>query len=188
MRLVKIPVAALALWMAVGCSAQVNYIPQFSGARAPTRFVRVEVADERPPNEGGGDPSRIGTVRGGFGNPFDLRDKDPNAVINLVGDATSDALASCGVGVRPDAPERVVARILKLWEDGYMGYEASVVVDLAVVDASGAPRWTARVAGSAADVIAGYGGASELVAKALGVMARNAAMQCVTPEFQRALP
>jgi hypothetical protein len=171
-----------------GCSSQVRYASLLTAPTAPPeRHVRLEVTEARPPAEGGGDPALVGTVRGGYGNPAGLRDDDSSAVVSVTTHALTDALASRGIGVRPDAPLAVSARVVRFWMDGYVGYSAGVVVDLALVDGGGGVRWSGRAAGNTDGVVFSYAAASKLLSRAASEMGRSAAAQLAGPAFEQAL-
>lgn len=180
----KTTLLALSL-LVVGCAAQVRYVPQSpAGVAEPAKFVRLEVVDARPAGQGGDDPRAVGIVRGGYGNPMTFRQPLPADVTRLVHEASADALRGASVSVRPDATTRVVARVLRFWMDGYVGYGAHVEVEYLIVDDGKLPRWGARARGDASGAIFTFGAASRLLSTALAQLASNAVPQFRSPTFQ----
>jgi hypothetical protein len=175
----------LALTLLSGCSAAIRYVPEAAPPTAlPAKMVRLTVIEARAPDKGGGDLSLVGTVRGGYGNPFPFREKEPAAVVRLVKEASQDALLRAGVGVRDDAPIEVVARIVRFWMDGYVGYEGSVEVEYLLVNGARQVAWGTRVVGTRSGVVLSYGAGSKLLGEALSQMATQASAQFGSPQFQ----
>jgi len=83
--------------------------------------ISVVVEDQRPAEEIGGDPARVGTIRNSFGMPFALRsnpDRQPPLVIK---ELVSDCLRAAGYNVvekRVGTPQLQVA-LTSFWSDGY---------------------------------------------------------------------
>lgn len=87
--------------------------------------VTLVVSDRRPPNEGGKDPKRVGTIRALAGNGAGMREESPDAVRRLVEAATKSGLAKAGIGTADAKPPLEVA-ISKFWMDGYSSYTAEL--------------------------------------------------------------
>lgn len=83
--------------------------------------ICVVVNDQRPSEEGGNDPTRVGTIRNTFGMPFPLRaisGREPPKVIN---ELVSDCLKAAGYEVveqTKTVPQMYVV-LKSFWCDGY---------------------------------------------------------------------
>jgi hypothetical protein len=169
--------------LATSCAAQIQYDPQFQSAVPPTKFAKIEFVNARPPNQGGEDTRAVGIARGGYGNPMTFRQGDPNDLPRLIEVATGDALRSAGVDVKPDATNKLVAKVLQFWMDGYVGYTAWVEVEYSIVDAAGEAVWKQQVQGRQGGAVLSFGAASDLLSQALANMAREAAAKFQDPAF-----
>jgi uncharacterized lipoprotein YajG len=90
----------------------------------------------RPEKKGRQNFQIVGTVRGGFGNPFALNAQKEKTIDMALREAVTDALINAGYNVvtpavKKDAP-RLEVDVLKFWCDGYMGYniDTAIVVKL----------------------------------------------------------
>lgn len=183
-----LPVLLLAFaWVLTGCAAHLTYTPRYPLAGPPLKEVSLEVLNERPPHQGGDDVRAVGIARGGYGNPMRFREQSPDAVPRLVTEATVDALHAVGVGVHPGAPNRLRARLLTLWMDGYIGYGANVVIEYALLDAENRVLWTQRAQGAEGGAVFSFGAASELISQALANAAGSAVALFRDPAFHAAL-
>ena len=96
--------------------------------------ITVVVEDQRPVEETGGDPARVGTIRNSFGMPFALRsnpDRQPQIVIN---DLVSDCLGAAGYEVveeKAGVPRLNVA-LKSFWSDGYQYSRMWLVISTAL--------------------------------------------------------
>lgn len=83
--------------------------------------IFVVVNDQRPTEEGGNDPKRVGTIRNGVGMPFPLNssaDRNPSRVIK---ELVSDCLKATGYNVseQPSNVPQMHVVIKSFWSDGY---------------------------------------------------------------------
>ena len=83
--------------------------------------IYVVIDDQRPPDEGGNDPCRVGTIRNTFGMPFPLKssaDREPSKVIR---ELVSDCLQAAGYRVAelPDSVPELHVMLRSFWSDGY---------------------------------------------------------------------
>jgi hypothetical protein len=155
MRHAAIRLAALfGLVSLAGCSftTQLHYEPTATDVQHPDTAVALTVIDGREPGYGGTDKTRIGTVRGGFGNPFPVYDTDAQTVSQLVQLATTDALVQSRVAVQSGSPRTLVVTVTKFWVDGYVGYGASVVAQCDLKDEHGIVLWSGTATGSGSGV------------------------------------
>jgi hypothetical protein len=157
--------------------------------------VYVQVYDQRPPDRGGLDNTRVGWTPGRFGIPKRMR-VPADTVARNVWSATSDALAQVGVGA--NAGPNLVATVLEFWEDGVGGTGTHVAVRYQLIDPSGRERWTATIrcgSGEPADPTAprptlasGPDAPSvDIFSYALADLAARARVQFATPVFQQTI-
>jgi hypothetical protein len=177
----------LAALLLSGCAANLHYTPQWPLAAPAAKFARIEVVNARPPNKGGDDPRAVGIARGGYGNPVTFRQDDPKDLERLIREATRDALHGAGLDEQPEAGNRLVARVLHFWMDGYVGYAASIEIEYSLLDASGTAIWSEKMTGHEAGAVLSYGAASDLLSRALADLASNATAKFRESTFQRAL-
>jgi hypothetical protein len=156
-------------------------------ADAPLAGVQLEVIDARPPGFGGDERIRIGTVRGGYGNPFPVVETDEHAVRRLVEEATTDALLQAGLGTQATSGHKLVTRIKHFWVDGFVGYKATVAAEIELIDANGKVLWKTEVKGEAggAALWTPTGFVPETFQNALSEYAAQASIQFKSPQFQR---
>jgi len=95
-----IPLPALAMFAAVG--KKLGYLDE--GAKPPftaAGTVAVAVLDQRPyVLDGSKEPDLVGTLRGGFGNPFAIRNKTGHALADDIATSIATALKSAGMDSR----------------------------------------------------------------------------------------
>jgi hypothetical protein len=146
--------ALLGIACVAGCSftTQLHYDPIVTDPETPEVAVALTVVDARQPNYGGNEKTEIGTVRGGFGNPFPVYDSDAQKVTLLMQAATADALAESRIAVQAESPRTLVVTVTKFWIDGYVGYGASVAAQCDLKDEHGAVLWSATASGSGGGV------------------------------------
>lgn len=104
----------------------ISYTPSAPPLPPGSRTVSLTVVDERPPEEGGKDPARVGTIRSDVGIPAGMHESSPDAPRRHVEAATRDGLALAGLAVAEGAPETAEVRIRRLWMDGYSTYTAKL--------------------------------------------------------------
>lgn len=137
------------------CNYQVSlheYRPIVRGAEDPNVAVSLRVEDSRPPDQGGVDPSLIGTVRGRFGEPYPLHASEGRLIEQLVRSATVDGLRLARAAVVADSPRALVAAVKSFWIDGYMANVAVVEVELSLYDDHLQLLWRTTVRGSSGGV------------------------------------
>lgn len=180
-----VPLALLA--SACTFDAKVGYSPIVARPEPAGAVVSLVVRDERAPGLGGSDKARVGTIRGGYGNPFAVRESGPDRVAQLVTQATTDALRQAGVETRAGSPRTLVAIVKGFWVDGYAGVKAVVEVECSLQDETGKVLWSAFIKGASGGMVwvVGGGVAEQTLTKALGDYAVRAAEEFETPAFQR---
>jgi hypothetical protein len=177
----------------IGCSfdASIRYPLKTTLAGPPAAAVAMEAVNHRPP-EHGGQGTRIGTVRGGFGNPFPVHELDASNITRAVTDAVADGLGRAGISVDDKSAQVLVVTVNDYWLDGYGAFNASVKVDLALHDAQGAPVWQQSLAGSGGAVMSAGVFQADAVAqsafeRALAGIAVQASQLFVANEFRQLL-
>jgi hypothetical protein len=120
---------ALVMWVSIvllnGCSTtmKLNYTkpPIDTMNKINKGTISVVVNDQRPPEEGKNDQTRVGTIRNTFGMPFPLRadaDREPPMVIK---ELVSDCLKASGYEVVESSNNvaRLYVDLRSFWSDGY---------------------------------------------------------------------
>jgi hypothetical protein len=132
---------AAALALLAGCVTNLKAPLQYRAvkpAAAPERDVVIgDVTDQRPANRGQGDDLRVGTVRGGYGNPFPIYTKDKKSLTGFFADMLRDAASEAGWRVVDGAGPRLVLDIGYLWCDGAFTYQIDFAGTLSLVSADG---------------------------------------------------
>ena len=146
-----------AVTTAAGCSFETSiYYPgQMAPSQPAIGSIAVRTVSNRAPNHGG-QTSCIGRVRGGYGNPFPIYERDASNIEKTVADATSDALLEAGVSTDTSSKRVLVATLNEYWIDGYGAFNATVKVDYALQDANGQAVWQRSVAASGGDVMRNF--------------------------------
>lgn len=83
--------------------------------------ICVVVNDQRPSEEGGSDPTRVGTIRNNFGMPFPLRSSVGREPPKVIKELVSDCLKAAGYEVvdqSNNVPQLYIA-LQSFWCDGY---------------------------------------------------------------------
>ena len=150
---------ATCVTLAAGCSSTMKLrYDKPPSSETNKGEISVVVSDQRPPNRGGDQPLRVGTVRNTFGMPFPLKasaDREPSKV---AGELVSDCLEAAGYRVVPGSggvPQLHVV-VQTFWTDGYQhsrlgltmpmklgGDEGSALAWSYVLDADIGLTWTA---------------------------------------------
>jgi hypothetical protein len=173
-----------AVLFAGGCGGfAIKYKPVTASAPAPVKAnVTLKVVDARPAEHGGEVRTLVGNVRGGFGIPQRVNDKNTDVAPRTVSEATVDALGR--VGLASTGGQKVlVATINNFWADGFVGYAAKIAVLYELQDASGKQLWSAQVSGGAGGMTVSTG----MFQNALTDLAAHATEQFASPPFQQAL-
>ncbi len=177
--------------LATGCSfeASVRYSPGDPPVDLPTASVALKTVNRRPPAHGG-QTKCIERVRGGYGNPFPIYEKDAANVEIAVRDATADALLRAGISTADGGGPVLVTSVDEYWLDGFGSFNATVTVDLVLQDAQGAPLWHRSVTSTGGDTMSwSVFEADRIAPTAFGYALRGVAAQLVTEfqgdEFQR---
>ena len=119
---IKLVLSCCVIILVSGCSTsmKLHYVkPLFNEINKGEIYVVVD--DQRPPEKGGNDPTRVGTIRNTFGMPFPLKsrvDREPSKVIK---ELISDCLKTAGykISVQPDGAPQLHVMLQKFWSDGY---------------------------------------------------------------------
>ena len=83
--------------------------------------ICLVVNDQRPSEDGGSDPTRVGTIRNNFGMPFPLRSSAGREPPKVIRELVSDCLKAAGYDVveqSNNVPQLHVA-LKSFWCDGY---------------------------------------------------------------------
>jgi|GEM_PF-2918488 len=184
-------VLLLGLAFGSGCSGlEIKYKPTTPVDAVTKTSIALRVDDARPMDRGRETGTRVGTVRGSFGIPEHMEDKNADVAPHTVTDATADALRRSGVGVQAGSAKTLVATINEFWMDGFMGYACKVVVVYALNDASGKAIWNAEVTGASGGSDA-FSSPKKLTltlfTRALADLSTHAGEQFSSPAFQQAL-
>lgn len=118
----KLVLSAFVIILLGGCSAtmKLHYVkPPIIEMNKGEIYVVID--DQRPPEKGGNDPTRVGTVRNTFGMPFPLKsraDREPSMVIK---ELVSDCLMTAGyiISGHPDSAPQLHVVLQTFWSDGY---------------------------------------------------------------------
>jgi len=83
--------------------------------------IHVVVNDQRPPDEGGKEPARVGTIRSGVGMPFPLRASDGREPTKVLKELVSDCLKAAGYEVveQINTVPQLYVVLKSFWCDGY---------------------------------------------------------------------
>jgi hypothetical protein len=165
----------------------VRYRPSAAPPPASRANVGLSVVDSREPKLGGIEKNLVGQMRGGFGNPFALREAYP--VSDIIAAATTDALLQSGVKALPAASRAMVVTVKKYWFDGYVSCTAKIEALVEVRDAEERIVFSQMISGEAsgAIVVAPQSEAEEIFQNALAQYARAAQAIFQSPTFQKAL-
>ena len=113
-----------------------NELPQSKNLNA--MVVVGEIKDLRDKSEGGGDFSKFGKLRGGFGNPVSIKAAKGKELDTSLRAAVGAALMNTGYrnvsATEKNAPLRLETQVLSFWCDGYVGYKVNAVVLVRLVN------------------------------------------------------
>lgn len=172
-----------------GVTPNARYAPISGSAPAPKRTVALRVIDDREPKLGGLEKNLVGQARGGYGNPFGVRESSTDSVSKLIKAATTDALLLAGVGVHDGSDQTLIATVKKYWADGYMHYNAEIEVSFELRTAGGQVIWQAPVRVQEPGGAIGFSLSPRTKIKrmyevTLEAFAKNAAAEFKAPAFQ----
>jgi uncharacterized lipoprotein YajG len=132
----SLAVAGATLLMLLGCSTSVAFTrATYSAAAEKKGALSIQVIDARPAENGGTEPNRMGTVRGGYGNPFKVNTESGKTMAEEVKLTVAQALKQSGYSLVDGNAPTVKVIINKFWCDGLMGYRIDVDVTVQVLDA-----------------------------------------------------
>ena len=135
--------------MVVGCAPPAPYLRWNANPPPPTmegRIVIRDVINKRPPKKGADTPQNVGNVRSGFGIPYAVRldggaegaNVEPRTLTESMSEFAATSLAQAGLAVvaptDPQPTAHLWVEVLELWCDGYMGYGATVTLQLVLTD------------------------------------------------------
>ncbi len=137
---------AFFLFADIVCMCLLSCVPAISFTRAQYSdkggnygdITIRNVIDARDVEYGKNEPSRLGTVRGGYGNPWSLNSEKGTTVAEEVKKTIKQALSQSGYLVVENSSPSLDIFIKKFWCDGYMGYkiECSIEIQLIAFDRS----------------------------------------------------
>jgi hypothetical protein len=177
------------LALLASCSTSIAYKPIGGTAPAPAQTLVLQVVDQRPADQGGSERNVVGKVRGSYGIPASVTDANANVVLDTVSQATADALAQSGVGVGT-GNRTLVGTVKHYWMDGFQGYKGTITVAYELRDASGNVLWSKELSGGSGGALIFKSGVSmtqDIFAAALTELAKKAATEFKSEEFQKAL-
>jgi hypothetical protein len=143
----RVPLLAFALL--VGCAPPAPYLRWSAQPPPPTmegRIVIRDVINKRPPKKGADTPQNVGNVRSGFGIPYAVRldggaesaNVEPRTLTEAMSEFAAISLSQAGLAVvgpaDPQPTAHLWVEVLELWCDGYMGYGATVSLQLVLTD------------------------------------------------------
>ena len=119
-------IATLLVLTACSSTGSLDYTPTGPVAPGPAASVSGVTAVDRRDEK----PNRFATVRGGFGNPFYVRDT-PRPVAEEVADAFAKGLKARGMlAPSGNAPYRIQLVLRKLYGNKYVSRNAYIDIDL----------------------------------------------------------
>ncbi len=169
--------------VATGCSFEttIRYPAPLETHPPTVASVAVRTVNDRP-QEHGGQSTCVGRVRGGYGNPFPIYERDAANIERTVKAATEDALLGAGVAVAPDSPTVLVAVIKEFWIDGWGAFNATVRIDYSLEPASGAAAWQRSFTATGGDMMS----MSVFEAEAISATAFEHALMGIAVQLKKA--
>jgi len=140
--------------VATGCSFEttLRYPAPLETHPPAIASVAVRTVNSRPEGHGG-QTKCVGRVRGGYGNPFPIYERDAANIERTVKAATEEALLGAGVAVGEDSPLVLVAVIKEFWIDGWGAFNATVHIDYSLQERSGVAVWERSVSATGGDIM-----------------------------------
>jgi uncharacterized lipoprotein YajG len=178
-----------------GCSTtmKLNYTkpPIDTANKINKGKISIVVNDQRPPEEGKNDPTRVGTIRNTFGMPFPLKadaEREPPKVLK---ELVSDCLKASGYEVVESSNDvvQLYVNLRSFWSDGYQ-YNR---MDMAMItelknDPNASPVWRYELKSDAAvPWTIGYGQLDKGFTKLLEDVKGKLMAQFESPEFHNSL-
>jgi len=118
----KLVLSSCVLIFLCGCSTsmKLQYVrPPYKEMNKGAIYVIVD--DQRLPDRGGNDPTRVGTVRNTFGMPFPLKSKADREPSKVIEELISDCLKAAGYKIsgQPNSAPQLHVVLEAFWSDGY---------------------------------------------------------------------
>lgn len=153
--------------------------------------IFVVVDDQRSPEAGGSDPTRVGTVRNTFGMPFPLRsrsDREPSMVIQ---ELVSDCLKAAGYRISEQSENVPQLHVVldTFWSDGYQHSRIWTKIPVALKnDKHSSPVWEHIFESNiGATWTAGYGPFNKGINSMLEEVKAKMISEFTSAEFNRSL-
>lgn len=153
--------------------------------------IYVVIDDQRPPDKGGDDPTRVGTIRNTFGMPFALRasnDREPTKVIK---ELVSDCLNSAGykISEKPDGVPKMQVMLQSFWSDGYQHSRMWTKIPVTLIsNKSTQPEWQHTFEYNiGATWSAGYGPFNKAINKMLEKLKNEMITEFNSPKFSESI-
>jgi hypothetical protein len=132
--------AKVVLLFALACMCAVNCVPAISFQRVPYsntagNYGQIgikKVIDARPVDVGYGEPARLGTVRGGYGNPWVVNLKK-GTLASEVRTTTKQALTQSGYSVVKNESPYLNVIIDRFWCDGFTHYNIESLITVQLI-------------------------------------------------------
>lgn len=138
-----IGLSGLLAFLLTGCASaytvQLGYRPTMATSAEKDAPLHIgDVTNKRDLTMGGDNDTRVGTIRGGYGNPWELHTKDAALITKVFQDLIGDAASELGYQMAPDGAAPSLSLVInQFWCDGMYGYKISIDADLQLVDPSG---------------------------------------------------
>jgi hypothetical protein len=137
---------ATCLILAVGCSSTMRLrYDRPPSSETNKGEISVLVTDQRPPNRGGSQPLRVGTVRNTFGMPFPLKASADREPPKVAAELVSDCLKAAGYRVVQGSGGIPQLHVLlqTFWTDGYQRSRMGLTMPMKLGgDEGSAPAWS----------------------------------------------
>jgi hypothetical protein len=106
--------------------------------------LNVVIDDQRPPEQGGDEPLRVGTIRNAFGMPFSLNASEEREPSKVIKELVTDCLKASGykVAEKPGSMPQMHVVLKTFWSDGYQHSRAWTSIPVALKkDGQSKPVW-----------------------------------------------
>ena len=171
---------------------KLNYAkPTINSLNESRGTICVVVNDQRPPEEGKIDPTRVGTIRNTFGVPFALRADEDRQPPKVIKELISDCLKASGYDV-DDSPHKAVhlnVALRSFWSDGYQYNKMYIAMLMELKnDPNAPPAWSHELKSDATVMwTMGYGQIDKGFTKLLEETKRKLMVQFGSSEFHEGL-